>query len=104
MIARLRQCTECHRHIRDAECPFCGAAVAPETRSAMTVAAIAAAVAVGVAGAACGGGTPPQAPVGESTPSASASDSDTPPPITSAMPTSSVPRAGAVYGSPPPPP
>jgi hypothetical protein len=102
MTTKLRQCTECHRHVRDAHCPFCGAIVAHEGRGAVTVAAVMAAVAVGVAGAACGSGTPPQTPADQ--PSASASDSATPATSgsTSTPPTASTPRAGAVYGSPPP--
>jgi hypothetical protein len=101
MTIPLRQCKGCHRHVRDAECPFCGVVVAQPGRGAVTAAALAAAVAVGVAGAACGGGTPPQTPT-----QPAASDSDSPAvPTDSAAPSASAaptPRAGAVYGGPPP--
>jgi hypothetical protein len=103
MTTPLRQCKGCHRHVRDAHCPFCGAIVPLEGRGVVTVAALAAAVAVGVAGAACGSGAPPQAPIGSST--GSSSDSAAPQPAippTTTEATTVAPRGGAVYGGPPP--
>ncbi len=98
MADKLMSCPECNRHVfeRDAECPFCKAAIRRSTgRTVATIAAVAMSVA---AAAACGDKPTPSVP---GVPTVDGGDAPT-------APTTSVPGGrgdktpAPVYGGPPP--
>ncbi len=101
MTDKLMSCPECNRHVfeRDAECPFCKAALPAERRSALRAVATAAAVAMSVAAAAaCGDKPTPSVPGGSGVPTVDGGAAPTP-----SVPGNRGDQAPApVYGGPPP--